>query len=40
VVDTRNATKDLHEYKDRIIKLGPEIMSRRWLAMMTNMKFP
>lgn len=22
VVDTRNATKDLHEYKDRIIKLG------------------
>jgi hypothetical protein len=22
VVDTRNATKELHEYKDRIIKLG------------------
>jgi len=22
VVDTRNATKDLHEYKDRVIKLG------------------
>jgi UDP-N-acetyl-D-glucosamine dehydrogenase len=22
VIDTRNSTKDLHEYKDRIIKLG------------------
>jgi hypothetical protein len=22
VIDTRNATKDLHEYRDRIIKLG------------------
>ena len=22
VIDTRNATKDLHEFKDRIIKLG------------------
>ena len=22
IIDTRNATKDLHVYKDRIIKLG------------------
>jgi hypothetical protein len=22
VVDTRNATKDLHEFKDKIVKLG------------------
>ena len=22
VIDTRNSTKDLHEFKDRIIKLG------------------